>query len=85
MKIRYLWAFPGDKGRKDMPKEGITSKYLDYWKLVNGTWYHEFRNVQSVKPKPRTRTAEPAKEQTSGKKENKHNKETGKKPSDPSN
>ena len=75
MKIRYLWAFPGDKSRKDMPREGITSKSMDYWKLVNGTWYHQFRNVQGVKPKPRTRTAEPAKEQTNGKEENKQQEE----------
>jgi hypothetical protein len=48
---------------------------MDCWKLVNGTWYHQFRNIQGVKPKPRTRTAGPAKEQTNGKEENKQQRE----------
>jgi hypothetical protein len=71
MKIRYIWTFSGDKARKDLPKEGLTSKFLDRWKLVDGTWYHQFRNVRAATPKPRARKGVPTKEQTKEKEENK--------------
>lgn len=83
MKIRYLWSFSGDRSRMDMPKEGLTSKYLDRWDLVDGTWYHQFRNTKGARPRPQARTGALAKEPTKEKEE--INNETGKKTSGPSN
>lgn len=39
MKIRYLWTFV-----QNAPKQGFESKVADRWRLVDGTWYHEFQN-----------------------------------------
>ena len=77
VKIRYLWNFLGDKGRKDRPKEGLTNKTVDRWELVDGIWYRQFRHVKAARPKTQARTGPPPQEPPEIREE--INRDTGKK------
>jgi hypothetical protein len=46
-----VWQFSGDQSVKDIPKEGLTSKTVDRWELVDGTWYRQFKHVKTATPK----------------------------------